>query len=176
MALRLALVLVALVLAAPISAQQAAPGRDTLTIGITQFPSTFHPNIDNMAAKSYVLGFARRPLTAYDPDWALTCLLCERVPSLENGGAARETTPDGKPGIRVTYRLRADARWGDGRPVSSEISRAVAPPRLATTSRMPRVRCTEPPRPPRSSGSAVTWTQSSSEELMATSPALTHSA
>ena len=104
---------------APASAQQLAT-RDTLTIGITQFPSTFHPNIDNMAAKSYVLGFARRPLTAYDPDWALTCLLCDRVPSLENGGAARETTPEGKPGIRVTYRLREDARWGDGRPVSAE--------------------------------------------------------
>ena len=27
-----------------------------------------------MAAKSYVLGFARRPLTAYDPTGALTCL------------------------------------------------------------------------------------------------------
>jgi peptide/nickel transport system substrate-binding protein len=73
-----------------------------------------------MAAKSYVLGFARRPLTAYDPDWALTCLLCDRVPSLENGGAVRETTAEGKAGIRVTYRLRQDARWGDGRPVSSD--------------------------------------------------------
>ena len=42
------------------------------------------------------------------------------MPSLENGGAARETTPEGKNGIRVTYRLREDARWGDGRPVSAE--------------------------------------------------------
>ena len=108
--------LVAGTAAFPARAQQ----RDTLTIGITQFPSTFHSNIENMAAKSYVLGFARRPLTAYGPDWSLVCLLCDRVPSLENGGAARETTPDGKPGIRVTWRLREDARWGDGRPVSAE--------------------------------------------------------
>jgi len=114
---------VAALLACPgVSTAQAPPQatRDTLTIGITQFPSTFHPNIDSMAAKSYVLGFARRPLTAYGPDWSLTCLLCDRVPSLENGGAARETTAEGKPGIRVTWRLREDARWGDGRPVSSE--------------------------------------------------------
>ncbi len=97
-----------------------AQTRDSLTIGITQFPSTFHPNIENMAAKAYVLGFARRPLTAYDPDWQLTCLLCETLPSLENWLAQRETTPEGKPGIRVTYRLRADARWGDGTPVSAE--------------------------------------------------------
>ncbi|MBW8269059.1 peptide ABC transporter substrate-binding protein [Caldovatus aquaticus] len=98
----------------------AAPPRDTLAIGIAQFPSTFHPNIEAMAAKSYVLGFARRPLTAWDPDWRLVCLACETLPSLENGLAARETTPDGKPGIRVTYRLRDDLRWGDGTPVTAE--------------------------------------------------------
>ena len=97
-----------------------AQPRDTLTIGITQYPSTFHPNIENMAAKSYVLGFARRPLTAYDADWRLACLFCETVPTLENGLAARETTPDGRPGIRVTYRLRDNLRWGDGTPVTSE--------------------------------------------------------
>jgi peptide/nickel transport system substrate-binding protein len=102
----------------PAPAQPAA--RDTLTIGITQYPSTFHPNIENMAAKAYVLGFARRPLTAYDPDWQLICMLCETLPTLENGLAALETAPEGKPGIRVTFRLRADARWGDGTPVSAE--------------------------------------------------------
>ena len=115
-----AALLLACAAATPAGAQAQQQARDTLKIGITQFPSTLHPNIDNMAAKSYVLGFARRPLTAYGPDWALTCLLCDRLPSLENGGAARETTPEGKPGIRVTYRLREDARWGDGRPVSAE--------------------------------------------------------
>jgi peptide/nickel transport system substrate-binding protein len=99
----------------------AAQGqRETLTIGITQYPSTFHPNIENMAAKSYVLGFTRRPVTAYGPDWQLTCLLCETLPTLENGLAVRETTAEGKPGLRVTYRFRADARWGDGTPVSAE--------------------------------------------------------
>ncbi|NMJ43430.1 peptide ABC transporter substrate-binding protein [Roseomonas sp. JC162] len=105
-----------LALATPAAAQQ----RDSLTIGITQYPSTFHPNIENMAAKSYVLGFARRPLTAYGADWRLACLTCETVPTLENGLAVRETTPDGKPGIRVTYRLREGLRWGDGTPVSAE--------------------------------------------------------
>ena len=34
--------------------------------------------------------------------------------------AERETTPDGRPGIRVTWRLRDGWRWGDGRPVSTE--------------------------------------------------------
>lgn len=112
--------LMAAALALPALAQPAlAQPRETLTIGITQFPSTFHPNIDNMAAKSYVLGFARRPVTAYGVDWQPTCLLCETLPTLENGLAVRETTPAGRPGLRATWRLRADARWGDGRPVSA---------------------------------------------------------
>ncbi|MDB5382432.1 MAG: peptide transporter [Rhodospirillales bacterium] len=114
---RLIIALLAL-LAGPALAQPAA--RDTLTIGITQFPSTFHPNIESMAAKSYVLGFTRRPLTAWDADWRLVCLTCETLPTLENGLAVRETAANGRPGIRVTYRVREGARWGDGVPVSAD--------------------------------------------------------
>jgi len=102
--------------ALPASAQP----RDTLTIGTTQYPSTLHPNIESMVAKSYTLGFARRPVTAYDADWKLVCLLCETLPTLENGLAQLETTPEGKPGIRVTWRLREGLRWGDGTPITTE--------------------------------------------------------
>jgi peptide/nickel transport system substrate-binding protein len=109
--------LTALLLATPALAQ---PAREQLTIGLTQYPATFHPNIESMAAKSYVLGFTRRPLVVRDPDWTLACLGCETVPTLENGLAERETTPDGRAGIRVTWRLREGWRWGDGTPVSAE--------------------------------------------------------
>jgi peptide/nickel transport system substrate-binding protein len=115
-ALRLTLALT-LLATAPAAAQTP---REQLAIGITQYPSTFHPNIDSMAAKSYVLGFARRPLTVHDPEWELACQLCDTVPSLQNGLAERETTPDGRPGLRVTWRLREGLRWGDGTPVTSE--------------------------------------------------------
>lgn len=108
----------ALALAALPAAAEAP--HESLTIGISQYPSTFHPNIENMAAKSYVLGFARRPLTAYDPAWELACLSCETLPTLENGLARRETTPEGKAGLRLTYRLREGLRWGDGVPITAE--------------------------------------------------------
>ncbi len=108
------LLLVLLLLAPP------AAAREALTVGITQYPSTLHPNIETMAAKSYVLGFARRPLTAHDAAWNLICLLCETLPTLENGLALRDTTPDGAPGLSITVSLRDNLRWGDGTPITTE--------------------------------------------------------
>jgi len=93
--------------------------RDSLTIGLSQYPGNFHPNIENMAAKAYIQGFTLRPVTAYGADWKLTCIACESLPSLENGEAVRETMPDGKPGLRVTWRLK-ELKWGDGTPVTAE--------------------------------------------------------
>ncbi|MDX9860926.1 MAG: peptide ABC transporter substrate-binding protein [Rhodospirillales bacterium] len=99
-------------------AAQAA--KDELVIGITQFPSTFHPSIDSMAAKSYVLAMTRRPFTTYDADWKLVCMLCTKLPTIENGLARPERTPDGKRGIAVTYSIRPDAFWGDAVPVTTK--------------------------------------------------------
>ncbi|HEY5598381.1 MAG TPA: peptide ABC transporter substrate-binding protein [Kiloniellales bacterium] len=90
-----------------------------LKIGLTQFPSTLNPHIDSMLAKSYVQAMTQRPITAYDQDWKLVCLLCVELPTLENGQAQIETLADGRQGIAVTYRLRPEATWGDGTPVTS---------------------------------------------------------
>jgi peptide/nickel transport system substrate-binding protein len=98
-------------------ASQAA--RDELVIGITQFPSTFHPNIDSMAAKSYVLGMAERPFTGFDPEWQLICMLCTELPTIENGRAVIEKQDDGSEGIALTYTIRPGATWGDGTPVTT---------------------------------------------------------
>jgi peptide/nickel transport system substrate-binding protein len=113
--LRLPALGVALLLSSPAT---GAP-RDSLTIGITQFPSTLNPNIDAMAAKSYVLGMALRPFTAYDADWKLVCLLCTRLPSIDNGLAVPVDLAGGKKGIDVTYTIRPEAKWGDGVPVTT---------------------------------------------------------
>src|SRR5260370_13220521 len=109
----------ALMLASPIDAAE----HDSLAIGITQFPSTLNPNIDAMAAKSYVLGTALPPVTVYDADWKLVCLLCTTLPSIENGLAVAVDLPDGKKGIDITYTIRPDAYWGDGVPVTSADAR-----------------------------------------------------
>lgn len=97
----------------------AVAGRDQLVIGISQFPYTLHPGIESMMAKSLVPGLTRRPLTVYDADWKLVCMLCTDLPTVDNGLAVPETTPDGKSGIAVTFTLRPDAVWGDGTPVTT---------------------------------------------------------
>ncbi|TWA71356.1 peptide/nickel transport system substrate-binding protein [Azospirillum brasilense] len=107
-------------LAAPTIATPALAAKDELVIGMTQFPSNWHPSMEAMMAKSYVLSMARRPFTAYDPDWRLTCLLCTELPALDKGTAEYETRADGKKGIKVTYTINPKATWGDGTPVTTE--------------------------------------------------------
>ncbi|ARJ67788.1 peptide ABC transporter [Magnetospirillum sp. ME-1] len=111
---RLAPLLVSTLLAAP------ALAKDELAIGITQFPATLNPSIESMLAKTYVLAFAHRPITAYDAAWQLTCLLCEQLPTIENGLAKVESLEGGRKGIAATYTLRADAKWADGTPVTTD--------------------------------------------------------
>jgi peptide/nickel transport system substrate-binding protein len=113
----LALALVLLLAAAAEAAPARAP--DELAIGVTQYPSTLSPVIDSMEAKSYVLAMTRRPLTTYDANWQLVCMLCITVPSFENGLAERLDLPDGKTGVRLTYTLQPKARWGDGVPLTT---------------------------------------------------------
>ncbi|HYN37820.1 MAG TPA: ABC transporter substrate-binding protein, partial [Rhodospirillales bacterium] len=101
------------------AALPARADRPTLVVGIGQYPASLHPSIESMVARSYVLGLARRPFTVYDADWTLVCMLCTTLPTLDNGLARPETTPDGKPGIAVSFEIRAGARWADGVPVTT---------------------------------------------------------
>src|SRR4030095_16693946 len=60
-----------------------------------------------------------RPITAYDADWKLICMLCTELPSLEDGTAVVEEYEPGKKGIAVTYTLRPGVTWGDGTPITT---------------------------------------------------------
>ncbi|MEM8766160.1 MAG: peptide ABC transporter substrate-binding protein [Pseudomonadota bacterium] len=91
-----------------------------LTIGMAQYPATWHPNIENLVAKSYVLAMTMRPMTHYNHDWQNACKLCEELPTLENGLAVLEDTPDGKPGMAITMSIPEGVTWGDGTPVTTE--------------------------------------------------------
>ena len=113
-------ILIALVVYTSAGSPSTIAAKDKLVIGITQFPSTFHPNIDSMAAKSYILAMTARPFTVFDANWELICMLCTELPTLENGLAKKERTPGGKQGIAVTYSIQPKALWGDGVAVSTK--------------------------------------------------------
>ena len=111
--------LAALMLAVCLAPFPALAARDTLTIGITQFPSNWHPSIEAMMSKAYVLGMVRRPFTTYDADWKLICMLCTELPSVDKGTAVLETRADGKQGYAVTFTIHPKATWGDGTPITT---------------------------------------------------------
>ena len=91
----------------------AQPHR-TLTIGVASFPSTLHPAIDPEVVKFYALGFADRPVTTYDADHQLVCLLCTEIPTLANGGAKLEGQ-----GMAVTVHFKPGLTWADGAPLGA---------------------------------------------------------
>ncbi|MBI1778722.1 MAG: peptide ABC transporter substrate-binding protein [Proteobacteria bacterium] len=102
-------------------AQQTAPAKPgELVVGMTQFPPTLNPHIDSMLAKTYILAFAGRPLSAYDDQWKLVCMLCTELPTIENGLAKVEKQADGTDGVAITYTLNPKATWGDGTPVTTK--------------------------------------------------------
>ena len=92
----------------------AAPPHSTLVIGVSSFPSTLHPSIDPDAIKFYLLGFANRPVVAFDPERRLYCVLCTQIPSVANGGAVLEGA-----GMAVTWHFRPGLTWGDGAPLGA---------------------------------------------------------
>ena len=107
------------IVAAAATGARAEGQHDTLTIGIAQFPSSLHPDIDPEVVRAYAMGFVIRPVTAFDATWKNTCLLCTDLPTLENGLARREDRPDGKSGLAVTIKLKPGLTWGDGQKVTA---------------------------------------------------------
>ena len=53
------------------------------------------------------------PLAAWDPDGNLVPVLAAEIPEIENGGVA----PDG---MSVTWKLKGDVQWHDGRPFTAD--------------------------------------------------------
>jgi len=53
------------------------------------------------------------PLAAWDPDGNLVPVLAAEIPEIENGGVA----PDG---MSVTWKLKNDVQWHDGRPFTAD--------------------------------------------------------
>lgn len=92
-----------------------AAAKDSLVIGVAQFPASLHPFIGSQTVQEYTVDIGQRPVTTYDSTGKLVCLLCTDVPTLDNGLAKREGE-----GLAVTIKLHPDLQWGDGAPVTAQ--------------------------------------------------------
>lgn len=102
-----------------LAAAQPAMAKDSLVIGVAQFPASMNPYISSQTVQYYTIGFGSRPVSAFDNDAKPVCLLCTELPTLENGLARVEDTPNGGKGLAVTIKLKPDLKWGDGVPVTA---------------------------------------------------------
>ena len=109
----------AVVALATLSGAADANAKDNLTIGVAQFPASLHPYISSQTVQFFTIGFATRPITAFDVNAKPTCLLCTELPTLENGLAKIEDLGGGKQGLAVTIKLKPELKWGDGVPVTA---------------------------------------------------------
>jgi peptide/nickel transport system substrate-binding protein len=110
---RLIVLLFAAFLAGP------AWAKDELVIALNQTPGTMNPMIGSMLAKSLINNMTERPITAYDADWKVVCLLCTELPTIENGRARVVDLPGGGKGMQVDIELKP-MFWADGTPLTAE--------------------------------------------------------
>ncbi len=87
----------------------------TYTEGISGAPDTLNPLLADSAAEWEILGQICYPLFTEDP------VTLENTPVLaEKWDIAAWTTPEGMPGMLVTFHLRKDVTWQDGAPFTSK--------------------------------------------------------
>ncbi|MDP2370781.1 peptide ABC transporter substrate-binding protein [Rhodoferax sp.] len=109
----------AVALTLPMLAQSQA-AKDTLVIGMSQYPPSLHPGIDPTVAKTYGMRFAYRPIATYNDDRQMQCFLCTEVPTVANGRAKLVDLGGGKKGLTVKFTLHPQAKWGDGTPITTK--------------------------------------------------------
>lgn len=108
----------------PAAAQAVKPKK--LVLGTNSEPDTLNPLFAEMAISSSILLLGQRELTVYDDKWELVPDLAQEVPTLENGLVklidTGEKKPDGTPKqkMEVTWHIKKDAMWQDGRPVTAD--------------------------------------------------------
>jgi peptide/nickel transport system substrate-binding protein len=84
-----------------------------LRIAIVTDIKTLNPLLNSNTADGFVDRLMFEPLLTADPKGNPLPMLAAQVPTIANGGISRD-------GLTITYRLRRNARWTDGVPVTSQ--------------------------------------------------------
>ena len=90
-----------------------AGGGGALKTLFWQAPTLLNPHFAVGGKDQHGSRIFYEPLAAWDPDGNLVPVLAAEIPEIENGGVA----PDG---MSVTWRLKEDVQWHDGRPFTAD--------------------------------------------------------
>ena len=90
-----------------------AGGGGALKTLFWQAPTLLHPHFAVGAKDAEGCRIFYEPLAVWDPDGRLVPVLAAEVPDIENGGIAAD-------GMSVTWKLKKDVQWHDGRPFTAD--------------------------------------------------------
>lgn len=85
---------------------------DTLKLLYWQAPTILNPHLAQGSKDFEASRITYEPLASFDKDGKLVPFLAAEIPSLENGGVAK----DGK---SVTWKLKQGVKWSDGKPFTA---------------------------------------------------------
>ena len=97
----------------PCSRPPGGVGADALRTLWWQAPTLLNPHFATGTKDVDASRIFYEPLVAYDPDGNLVPVLAAEVPSVANGGLAKD-------GTNVTWRLKKNVAWHDGKPFSAD--------------------------------------------------------
>ncbi len=83
-----------------------------MRIAVPQDAKTLNPLLASNTIDGFIQRFMFEPLLSANPQGDPVPMLAAQVPTRENGGISAD-------GLTITYRLRPNAKWSDGRPVTS---------------------------------------------------------
>ena len=78
-----------------------------------QAPTLLNPHFANGTKDQDASRIFYEPLASYDPDGNLVAALAAEVPSLQNGAVSKD-------GLSVTWRLKKNVVWHDGKPFTAD--------------------------------------------------------
>ncbi|MCV6605911.1 MAG: type II toxin-antitoxin system prevent-host-death family antitoxin, partial [Porticoccaceae bacterium] len=91
-----------------------------ITVGVSRYPAVLHRSYSRMLGEKYILSLIQRGAVRHGRDGQLEGVMCERVPSVENGDATITTDANGKHTVSATFRILPDVYWADGSPVVAD--------------------------------------------------------
>ncbi|GAB5603051.1 peptide ABC transporter substrate-binding protein [Thermus sp. FJN-A] len=102
----------------------AGPQDNSLVVGASQEPRVlagdFLSIISNQAIKSEIEGYLFAPFIGFNADSQNFPVLATEVPTQQNGRLRVTDIGGGKKRLEMDLTIRPDARWSDGRPITTE--------------------------------------------------------